>query len=278
MERAKKTPADASAATPAAGLAAGMAATPDVQPAALSEADLEAMVVRVLPRILARRDVTDALFTQLANRVTEQLQESIDFNTEIIKSMERKIAEGREAARHDTERLFELREKQKQAKPDELQQRVSRLQAQVEAQVTDLEQAKRSNNILLFGVPEACKNPKEEVMKIITRIGVEIKAEDFLTVQRVGRGRDGKSRPILCRFVAEQKRMEVFRQKRGLKGQPFTIREDLTRERQAILRQAIKRFGVAAVWTAGGAILIAQGDKKHVVTTIEQLRKIAPGR
>lgn len=57
-----------------------------------------------------------------------------------------------------------------------------------------------------------------------------------------------------------------MKNKRNLKGSGITVREDLTKVRHALLREAISRFGLHNVWSNDGVIIVKhQGTKTRLV-------------
>ncbi|KAJ4426184.1 hypothetical protein ANN_26993 [Periplaneta americana] len=112
-------------------------------------------------------------------------------------------------------------------------------------------------------------------MEVGKRIGVDVNVMDIDRSHRIGRRDVGnRPRPIIVKFVIYRKRSEVFKNKRLLKKSGVTIREDLTRIRHNILKEAINKFGVNSVWTQDGVIIVNRGDSKRRVTCWNDLRNI----
>lgn len=59
-----------------------------------------------------------------------------------------------------------------------------------------------------------------------------------------------------------------------LQGSKIVIREDLSKDRLQLLKSATTRFGFRNVWTRDGNICVRLGNKRHTITTQEELQKI----
>lgn len=216
-------------------------------PKMLKSEEIEATVQRVVKEtFLAMMQESGALQT-LANlikdAVVSELQRSIDFNSEVIQDLKQTI-------------------EQRDRKIGELERKVD-----------DLEQYQRRQCVRIFGIEEEVgENTDKLVVELATNIGVELKVEDIDRSHRVGRTTsDGRPRPIIVKFCSYRKRSEVFFNKKRLKGSGMTLREDLTKVRHGLLREAIGKFGVSSVWTIDGVIFVKVGNVKHRITCAADL-------
>lgn len=67
----------------------------------------------------------------------------------------------------------------------------------------------------------------------------------------------------------------MFRHKKLLKGTNITIREDLTKMRLSLLKEAVSHYSTKAVWTSDGVILVNIGKARPVrVKTEGDLQKL----
>ena len=124
------------------------------------------------------------------------------------------------------------------------------------------EQKSRNINLLIHGVEESEKEDTDQIcLGIIKKsVGVNISMEGIERTHRVGvkkptvntRNSKPKHRPIVVRFSSMRLRMEVFRNKKTLKGQSISISESLTTTRYNLLQKAKDKFGKQNCWTSEG--------------------------
>lgn len=139
--------------------------------------------------------------------------------------------------------------------------------SELESKIDNLEQYQRRQCVRIFGIVEEENEDTNKIaIDVAQKIGVELNVSDIDRSHRVGRRDGDKPRPIIVKFVSYRKRWEIFSNKRKLKGSKITVREDLTKVRHAILREAITRFGLNSVWTSDGVIIVNhQGTKRRIV-------------
>lgn len=141
--------------------------------------------------------------------------------------------------------------------------------------VDELEQYQRRPCLRIFGVEERDQENTDDIaVEVAQKIGVQLTTNDIDRSHRVGRRQGDRPRPIIIKFSSYRKRSEVFRNKRQLKSTGLTIREDLTKVRYNLLRDAIAKFGVTHVWTQDGVIFVKQGDSKKRVTCASDLNNL----
>lgn len=213
--------------------------------------EIEETVKRVVKEALQDTGMLQVLANLIketvTNSVVTELQKTIEFNNEVISELKTALV-----------------------KRDE------KIEA-LEAKVDELEQYQRRQCLRIFGVEEQeAEDTDKLVMEVGKRIGVDVNVMDIDRSHRIGRrdvGND-RPRPIIVKFVSYRKRSEVFKNKRLLKKTGVTIREDLTRIRHNILKEAITKFGVNSVWTQDGVIIVNRGDSKRRVTCWSDLRNL----
>ena len=142
----------------------------------------------------------------------------------------------------------------------------------MQAKIDDLEQYQRRQCLRIFGIEEKTSEDTDQIaMEVAQKIGVQLNVNDIDRSHRVGRSDTGRPRPIIVKFVSYRKRSEVFRNKKSLKGSAITLREDLTKTRYKLLREAIEKFGVSNVWSQDGHIVVKEGNAKRRVTNSAEL-------
>lgn len=159
-----------------------------------------------------------------------------------------------------------------------LQEKVVLLENKLENVHDTLEQYSRANNIRIYGLPETKSEDVDEVVINLcqNQLGVDVHKQDIDICHRLAhKGRDG-NRPMIVRFCRRSVKNIVFSSKSKLKGSKVVIREDLTRRRVGLLNEAIAIFGAKKVWTSGGKIMCAVNDQVHKLITHNDLSKLIP--
>ena len=212
----------------------------------INKNELEETVRRVVEDTLRNEDslkvLANLIKETIASVVIAELQSTIETNTAVIKELQCSV-------------------KEKDKKIEEL-----------EGKLDDLEQYQRRQCLRIFGVKEEETEDTDKIVaEVSQKIGAEVQACDIDRSHRVGRRDGDRPRPIIVKFVSYRKRSEVYRNKRQLKGSGITIREDLTRQRHGLLREAITKFGLHNVWTQDGVIVVKDGETKKRVTRRHEL-------
>lgn len=217
--------------------------------------DLETKITVQVNEALDKAVTSPTFLRSLASVLTElvakQLEESMNFNSDLVAGLEKKLAE------RDRE--------------------ISNLKSQLEEKTDQLEMYSRRNCLRIFGVEETENEDTDRLVieKVANKISVNLSLQDIDRSHRVGRQVTGKNRPIIVKFVSYRKRNEMFRSKRLLKQTGMTIREDLTKSRLVLLQAAIDRFSLRNVWTEDGTIVIKHGNGRSRVQTRAQLEAIS---
>lgn len=162
-----------------------------------------------------------------------------------------------------------------QEEVDGLQKKVKEIDGKLTERTDELEQYQRRNNIRIFGVKETAGEDTDKIVAELCqdKLGIQLPPDAISRSHRVGKrqepGADGRERhrPIIVRFVSYRARRTVFQSKKKLKGTGVTIREDLTRLRQTVYKQAVAQFGTKNVWTHDGRVLWVDGGGKNGVAT-----------
>lgn len=216
------------------------------------ESKIAAQVTEALDKAVTSPTFLSSLASVLTALVAKQLEDSMNFNNNLVTSLEKKLAE------RDCEILF--------------------LKSQLEERTDQLEMYSRRNCLRIFGVKETESEDTDKLVieNVAKKISVNLTLQDIDRSHRVGRQITGKNRPIIVKFVSYRKRNEMFRSKRLLKHTGITIREDLTKSRLVLLQAAIEKFGLRNVWTEDGNIVIKHGNGRARVQTRAQLEALNP--
>ena len=113
---------------------------------------------------------------------------------------------------------------------------------------------------MIHGINESEKEDTDEIALDIIKnaVGIDVTMEAIERTHRVGlkkksvttRNSKPKTRPIIVRFASMRVRMEVFRNKKKLKGKPISITESLTKSRYELLQKAKGKFGKENCWNS----------------------------
>lgn len=114
---------------------------------------------------------------------------------------------------------------------DALRERVTKQDKQIEL----LEREARRNNLIIHGVTddenERMEGTEHKVVEIIKRTGVDIAADrEIDDARRMGRYREGNTRPIQVKLTRGNKKAEILKQARNLKGTDIWIDQDYPKE------------------------------------------------
>lgn len=139
-----------------------------------------------------------------------------------------------------------------------------------------LEQYGRRSNLRLYGVPETRQEDTEnKVLQIFNEeMGLQITSDHIERCHRVGKLNKKKPRSIIVKFLSYKQRKQVFQNKKKLKGQKITIKEDLTASRQALLHKVYEFINFKSVWSVDGTIFIKLNDKILSVQNEQDLQKL----
>ena len=150
-----------------------------------------------------------------------------------------------------------------------------------------LEQYGQRNCLLIHGLPEkstgSVEDTDEAVINVIQeKLNVELSRNDIDRSHRLIRQRSStlaKPRPIIVKFARYNKRSEVFRMKKHLKGSGVSISESLTSKRQALLRAADSHPETSTAWSMDGRIIgLLHNGKKIVLEKQKDINKLQSQR
>lgn len=141
--------------------------------------------------------------------------------------------------------------------------------------VDDLDTRNRRKALIVSGVPEKDKEDCTQlILKIINeKIGINNLTKSSIKVcHRLGTASEQRHRPILVRFESMDVKLAVWKAKTKLRGSSMSLKEFLTRTRQAVFSKSRLHFGMRSVWTHNGVIVIkAPCGSSHRITTEEEL-------
>jgi hypothetical protein len=115
-------------------------------------------------------------------------------------------------------------------------------QQRVDEKIRHLEDEKRKNNIIIFGLQEKGDESYLETLELTVKflrdtMGAEVSKENIDYVTRIGRKSGG--RPILVKFTTFFKKLEVWRNKKNLAGTKIRMDDDLSLEDRRTRKELI---------------------------------------
>ena len=102
-------------------------------------------------------------------------------------------------------------------------------------------------------------------MEVIeTKMDIKITDNDIDRTHRIGKTKsNGKSKPVIIKFVRYNDRKKIFSSKKLLKDSRLSITENLTAFRMKKLTSAREIFGFRNVWTVDGMIYYSENGSEH---------------
>src|SRR5436190_12903297 len=136
------------------------------------------------------------------------------------KEMENRIRKVEEGKEEGGERVIRV-EKEEEKKIRQLEEKVMILEREKERR----EKAERKTNIVVRGVKAEEGKEKEEVEKVIEKIGVKVRIEG---VRKIKAYKEECGGVWIVRLANEEEKKKVLEEKRKLRGEKIWITEDLT--------------------------------------------------
>lgn len=184
----------------------------------------------------------DSLVSQILIRVDEKIKTLFSKYDVMGKEMEKNMA-------NITEQMEEIRDK-----------------------LDNMEQYSRRNSIRIIGLHEKHdEDIREEILSIFkVKMGINLCKNEIDCCFRIGAKSD-KTRPVLVKFVTNKGKNEVYYRKKQLKGTNIIIREDLTKERNQVVKSAVETLGAKKVWTKNGLIYVLVKNNIKQVSNMKKL-------
>jgi hypothetical protein len=129
-------------------------------------------------------------------------------------------------------------------------------------ELDEMQQYSRRTNILIHGVDESANEVTDDIVLDIANNSLdlpEISKTDLSRSHRLGKKVEGKTRPIIARFVSYRSKGDIYKNKKKLKGKGIVITENLTKKRYELYKMCKTRFGPDKCWTLDGKIICLTG-------------------
>jgi hypothetical protein len=125
------------------------------------------------------------------------------------------------------------------------------------------EQNEKANNVIATGVP-ADKTSKEEVRKILnTKLSCNLAPSDIQYTLELNKDEEKGKSTVRIAFSNKEKKKQVTKSKKKLKGYQMWLGDDLTKYRSDIAfhaRKAVKEKEISQTWVTGGTVFIKKTD------------------
>lgn len=233
----------------------------------LAETDMESVLAEIsqrfdtLQKSLATKEDIDKMKTDFKTEM-DKLTASFVKKIDSLEEKLLKVESERETLKNEVEAV-------KRTNSDLFEQINRQTKQLVSLQRTqnDLEQHGRKWNLRVFNIPEPTPGEPEtaaacakKCCEIFTSmVGVPVTEADVEIAHRIGNRspRQTRSRPIIVRFHARQKRDEVLTKRRQLKGnqQKISVAEDLTSLNFKLLKDAQSHSATMQAWSSNGKII-----------------------
>lgn len=154
----------------------------------------------------------------------------------------KKILEAIQDVKSDTANIIKQMEQRFNLVAEKLEEHKNEL-SKHEQKWETYERVTREKNILIFGLPENEKNRRDleliclELLTNVLKIDISITEID--NMYRVGSNRGEKVRPVLIKFIARRKVIEILSNRKNLKGSNIVISEDFPKKVQEDRKELI---------------------------------------
>ena len=157
----------------------------------------------------------------------------------------------------------------------------------VQKRCEELENYSRRNSVRIFGIPdkdtETVEDCAEKVIKLLqTNLELKVDIEHIDIAHRMGTYQKGRSRTIIVKFVSKRVKNMVIFNRRKLKGSQVVIIEDVSKDTQELMKEALKKDETEKSWTKDGTIYALLKNKNivkiHNYSDIEKISSLKPVR
>lgn len=226
------------------------------------------------------------------NLMREAVKEESQEYWERITTLEKQVFELNEEKDKMRGDIHELKNENEKLKEQNaaIKAQADTLQSEIEIRsmvLEDLQQYSRRNCVLLTGIPENKDEDTDKLVKDLCadKLSVPLDDTDIDRSHRVGKPKAGvRARPIIVKFTRYNRKAEIMKARRKLKGSNIGIQEQLTPFKQLLsekARKLVKMSEIAkASWTWDGKVFVLvkpsdnAPEKKVIINRIEDLNSI----
>ncbi|CAH2049939.1 unnamed protein product, partial [Iphiclides podalirius] len=142
-------------------------------------------------------------------------------------------------------------------------------------QVDEIDTRSRRKALIISGMPEKDNEDcTQRVLEVFNNnLGLSDISKSYIkSCHRLGTPSKERHRPVLIRFTSVDTKLVVWKNKTKLKGSSLSLKEFLTKTRQAVFSRARLHFGMRYVWSQSGVIVVRTSDATiHKLTSEEEL-------
>lgn len=162
---------------------------------------------------------------------------------------------------------------------------ISELRTEIQiskTKIENMERASKINQIRIIGMEESDgEKVSEKVIYLFAdKMQVNGITEEGINCYRIGKvnNRDNP-RQIIVKFRSYDKKLEVMKARRRLKGSDLKISvvEDLTKVKHEIYKAASELLGKKKVWTFNGSVYTKLQGKITEIRSVEELDRLGAG-
>jgi hypothetical protein len=147
---------------------------------------------------------------------------------------------------------------------DEKNRQIETLNNKVEGlenKIDELEQYSRRNSVRIHGLPEDPQRTTEDISMSLLRnkLVVNIEPWQVTACHRIGAPHPNKPRPIILKLSSYDKKKQIIKSRRKLKGTKIVVFEDMTKTRSNILKHARRLKSdklIKDCWSINGTTII----------------------
>lgn len=146
----------------------------------------------------------------------------------------------------------------------------------VESAVDRNEQYENNRKLLIHGIKES-ENERlvDEIAELFeNKLEVTVDKRFISDCRRVGKKREGKTRPVVVCFSVKRMRDEIFINKAKLKGTEVVCTEFLTVKRLELFKKCRAKYGKQC-WTSNGVVIVLSDGVRRVVSSMADANNLS---
>ena len=123
----------------------------------------------------------------------------------------------------------------------------------------------RSYNVRIFGIQETeGEKVKGKVCQLVEKaLGIPLKEADIAAAHRLPTKHKDKPKPVIVKFVDKEKKFQILKVRKKLKGTGQSISEDMTSQNMKLMNRAANSNQFKSVWFSNGKVHGTDMRGKH---------------
>ncbi|CAH1985427.1 unnamed protein product [Acanthoscelides obtectus] len=178
------------------------------------------------------------------------------------------------------EKQFEEQLKSHRQAIDTLREQTNILEAEnrrLRMFVDHREQLERNHNVRIFGIELTNGEvlDKKIIDLFVNNLKVNIHNDAIKKCRGIANKNANDNPPaVLIQFNCDSVRRQVLKNRNKLRNMEIKIKEDLTKSRLNLFREAISRFAFKNTWVNNGIIFVKVNDIVHTIRSENDLEKV----